>query len=79
MMQRKVKLLGEHSTFDQNKQRRKTKHSEIEPPNKVVLLESEVGSDQCVKNSAISTDNSEDSDVFHDSNHNPFDAESEDD
>ena len=74
-----MKLSREHSTFISKKQRRKTKHSEIEPPSKVVLLESEVGSDQCVKNSAISIDNSEDSDVFHDYNHDPFDPESEDD
>ena len=44
-----------------------------------VLLESEEASDQCVDNSAISTDNSEDSDIFHDSDHDPFDAESKED
>ena len=36
-------------------------------------------SDQCVENSAISTDNSDDSDIFHNSDHDPFDAESEKD
>ena len=74
-----MKLSREHSTFTSKKQNRKTKHSEIEPPSKVVQLESEVGSDQYVKSSAISTDNSEDSDVFHNSNHDPFDAEREED
>ena len=68
----------EHSTFISKKQRRRTKQSEIEPPSKVVLLESEVGRDQRLENSAISRGNSEDSDVFHDSNRDPFDAESED-
>ena len=57
----------------------KTNYSEIESPGKVIQLESEVGSDQCIENSAISTDSSEDSDVFHDSNHDPFDSESEED
>ena len=63
-----MKLSSEQSTFISNKQGRKTKHSEIEPPSEVSLLESEVGSEQCVENSAISTDSSEDSVVFHDSN-----------
>ena len=38
-----------------------------------------MGSGQCVKNSAISADNSKDSDVFHDSKHDPFDSESDED
>ena len=37
-----------------------------------------MGRDQRLENSAISRGNSEDSDVFHDSNRDPFDAESED-
>ena len=61
------------------KQRRKTKHLEIEPPSKVTLLQSEVASNQCIENDIISTDNSENSDVFHNSNHNLFDSESEED
>ena len=44
-----------------------------------VLLESEQGSDHCIENNAISTDNSEDSDIFHNSDHDPFEAESEED
>ena len=44
-----------------------------------VLSESEEGSNQRVENSAISTDNSEDSPIFDDSDHDPFDAESEED
>ena len=44
-----------------------------------MLLESQEGSDQCVENSAISTDNSEDSNIFRDPDHDPFEAESEDD
>ena len=43
------------------------------------LLESKHGSDKCVENSAISTDNSEYSDIFHDSDHDIFEAESKDD
>ena len=69
---RKVKLSGEHLTFDWKKQRRKTKHSEIEPLSKVILLESEVSSNQRMKNSTISTDNSEDSNVFHNYNHRDY-------
>ena len=42
MMWREVNLLKEQSTFILKKQWRKTKHSEIEPPSKVVLLEPEV-------------------------------------
>ena len=30
-------------------------------------------SDQCIENSVISIDNSEDSDIFHNSDHDPFD------
>ena len=35
--------------------------------------------DQRVENSAISTDNSEEFDILHDSDHDPFEAESEED
>ena len=41
-----------------------------------VLLELEEGRDQCIGNNAISTDNSEDSNIFHDSDQDPFVAES---
>ena len=36
-------------------------------------------SNQCIENSTISIDNSEDSDISHNSDHLPFDAESKDD
>ena len=61
------------------KQRRKMKHSEIEATSKIALLETEVDNNQCVENSATSVENSEDFDMFYNSNHNPFDAENEDD
>ena len=51
----------------------------MKPPGKVVLLESGGDSDQYIENSTISTDISEDSDIFHDLDHDPFDAESEED
>ena len=39
------------------------------------MLESEVEGSPRVKNSTISLDNSEDSDIFHDSDHDHFDVE----
>ena len=51
----------------------------MKPPSEVLLLESKEGGDQCLENRAIITDNSEDFDIFHDSNRGHFDAESEED
>ena len=43
------------------------------------MLESEEDSHECIENSAISTDNSEGSDIFHNADRDPFYAESEED
>ena len=75
----KDKNMNNRANPRHSSRKKKTKLSEIKPPSKVVLLESKESSHQCWKNSAISTDNSEDSDIFHDPNHGHFDVESEDD
>ena len=71
-----MKLSRQHSIFISKTKKEEIifKLSETEPPSKVVLLESGKGSNWCINN-AISTVNSEDSNIFHNSDGNPFDAE----